>query len=177
MQLQKTADKNLHTALNTPLADKRYNVVYADTLTLLYEGLARMIDVHQPLIETYYGPGRLLSVVNILQEECDRQTRRILIEFNKSRQISKKISHITEISRMSSSSSFSKIEKMDPKDLDILIGETTIMHARMELYIKFITKKITVTLCLISVFIFLLKFIFSLILKSVYLMKKSGKKT
>ncbi|XP_022912920.1 conserved oligomeric Golgi complex subunit 4 [Onthophagus taurus] len=142
-KLEETAQKNLTTALNTPIADKRYNIIYADTLTLLYEGIARMINVHQPLIETYYGPGKLLSAVKILQKECDKQTKRIVGEFLKNRNVNKRISQITEISRMSSSSSFSKLEKIDPKDLDILIAEITIMHSRAELYINFIKGKVT----------------------------------
>ena len=28
---------------------------YADTITLLFEGIARVVEVHQPLVETYYG--------------------------------------------------------------------------------------------------------------------------
>ncbi|XP_076270281.1 conserved oligomeric Golgi complex subunit 4 [Rhynchophorus ferrugineus] len=137
-----TAEKNLKSAINLPLADKRYSIVYSDTLTLLFEGLARVIDTHQPLLETYYGPGRLLSAVIILQKECDSQIKRILLEWSKSRQIQKKLQQITDLSRMSSSASFSKIEKSDPKDLDILIGEITLMHFRCELYIKFIQRKI-----------------------------------
>lgn len=128
------------------LSDKRYNVIYADTLTLLFEGLARIIDIHQPLVETYYGPGRLLSAVTLLQKECDIQVKRIIIEFNKHRQVNKKINQITEIGKMSSSSSFSKIEKFDPKEVDILIQEITIMHVRVELYIKFIRRKVLVSL-------------------------------
>lgn len=54
-QLQETALKNLRVALETNPCDKRANVIYADTLTLLFEGIARVIEIHQPLIETYYG--------------------------------------------------------------------------------------------------------------------------
>lgn len=36
-------------------SDKRWNVKYADTATLLFEGIARIIEIHQPLVETYYG--------------------------------------------------------------------------------------------------------------------------
>ena len=36
-------------------ASKRANVLFADTLTLLFEGIARIVEVHQPLVETYYG--------------------------------------------------------------------------------------------------------------------------
>jgi uncharacterized protein YoxC len=137
-----TAEKNLKSAITTPLSDKRYSVIYADTLTLLFEGLARVVDTHQPLIETYYGPGRLLCAINILQKECDIQMKRVLTEWTRARQINKKIQLITELSRMSSSSSFGKLEKTDPKDLDILIGEITLMHFRTELYIRFIQRKV-----------------------------------
>lgn len=147
--MEDVAQKNLNTALNTPAADKRYPVIYADTLTLLYEGVARMINVHQPLIETYYGPGKLISAVKILQKECDNQTRRIIMEFCKGRNINKKISQVNELSRMSNSSSFSKLEKIDPKDLDVLIGEMTLMHSRIELYIQFIKDKVMVSVKLL----------------------------
>lgn len=101
-----------------------------------------MVDTHQSLIETYYGPGRLLSAVTILQKECDMQTKRIVQEFARVRQIDKKINQILDLSRMSSSASFSK-ERIDPKDLDIVIGEITVMHSRTELYIRFIKRKVT----------------------------------
>lgn len=35
--------------------DKRANVIYADTVTLLFESVARTVEIHQPLVETYYG--------------------------------------------------------------------------------------------------------------------------
>lgn len=145
LQLEETSHKNLQTTLTTPMNDKRYDVIYADALTLLFEGLARIIDIHQPLVETYYGPGRLLSVVSLLQRECDNQVKRIVQEFNRQRQVHKKINQIGEIGKMSNSSSFSKIDKFDPKDLDILIQELTIMHIRIELYIKFIKRKVSVS--------------------------------
>lgn len=140
-----TADKNLKSSINTPLADKRYPIVYADTLVLLFEGLARVLDTHQPLLETYYGPGRLLSAVSILQKECDKQVKRVITEWGRTRQIQKKLQQITDLSRMTSSGSFSKLEKIDPKDLDILIGEITLMHFRCELYIKFLERKVLVS--------------------------------
>lgn len=139
------AEKNLKSALNTPISDKRHGVIFADTLVLLFEGLARVVDTHQPLIETYYGPGRLLSAIIILQKECDLQTTRVVTEWSRSRHINKKTQIINELSRLTSSSSFGKLEKIDPKDLDILIGEITLMHFRCELYIKFVQRKITVS--------------------------------
>ena len=35
--------------------DRRANIVFADTLTLLFEGIARIVEDHQPLVDTYYG--------------------------------------------------------------------------------------------------------------------------
>ena len=55
LQLSDIADKNLKTALSTYASDKRANVIFADTLTLLFEGIARVVEIHQPLVETYYG--------------------------------------------------------------------------------------------------------------------------
>ena len=37
-------------------------MVYADTLTFLYEDLARCLETHQPSVETYYGSDELLWV-------------------------------------------------------------------------------------------------------------------
>ena len=54
-QLADTAGKNLKLALATDPGDKRANVLYADTLTLLFESIARVVEIHQPLVETYYG--------------------------------------------------------------------------------------------------------------------------
>ena len=55
LQLADTADKNLALALKSPPSDKRANVLYADTITMLFEGIARIVEIHQPLVETYYG--------------------------------------------------------------------------------------------------------------------------
>lgn len=52
-------------------ADKRTSVAFADTLTVFLENLARVVEVNQPIIESYYGNGRLLQMIQILQRECD----------------------------------------------------------------------------------------------------------
>lgn len=55
MQLRETCQKNLTEAKLTRDKDKRASVIYADSLTLLFEAIARIVEIHQPLIETYYG--------------------------------------------------------------------------------------------------------------------------
>jgi hypothetical protein len=47
--------------------DKRRNVLYSDTLTLLLESVARLIETHQTLIDNFYGPDKLLDLLEIIQ--------------------------------------------------------------------------------------------------------------
>ncbi|XP_011688923.1 PREDICTED: conserved oligomeric Golgi complex subunit 4 [Wasmannia auropunctata] len=135
-KLHETAQKNLQAALEIKSNDKRAAVIFADTMTLLFEGIARIVEVHQPIIETYYGPGRLLMTISILQKECDRQVKKIVTVFTKHRCISKNVQMINEYLRKPSS------ERIDPKELDLLLGEITIMHSRAELYIRFLKRRV-----------------------------------
>ena len=66
-KLAANSKKNLKQALDTPANSARANVILADTLTLLFEGVARVVEIHQPLVETYYGPGRMTTVLSLLQ--------------------------------------------------------------------------------------------------------------
>ncbi|XP_078036052.1 conserved oligomeric Golgi complex subunit 4 isoform X2 [Augochlora pura] len=135
-KLHEAAQKNLKAALEIKSNDKRASVIFADTITLLFEGIARIIEIHQPIIETYYGPGKLLMTISILQKECDRQVKKIITEFTKHRCISKKVQMINDHLRKTSS------ERADPKEFDLLLGEITIMHSRAELYIRFLRRRV-----------------------------------
>lgn len=57
----------------------------------------------------------------------------------KQRSISKKVQTINDYLRKQQGG-----EKADPKELDLLLGEITIMHARSELYIRFLRRRISV---------------------------------
>lgn len=67
-----------------------------------------------------------------------RQFKKIVAEFMKQRQIPKKVQAINDQLRKQG------VEKANPKDLDMLLGELTIMHARAELYIRFLKRRVTV---------------------------------
>lgn len=41
--------------------------MYADVLTVLLENVARIFEIHQPLVENYYGPEYLVHLAEILQ--------------------------------------------------------------------------------------------------------------
>ena len=93
-KLASTSQQNLSSALSSMPGDARYSVIYADTLTMLFEGIARTVEIHQPLIETYYGPGRLTSILNFLQDECDKQSLRIFNEFRRTRNVKEKLDKV-----------------------------------------------------------------------------------
>jgi len=44
-------------------------------------------------------------------------------------------------------------ERLDPKELDLLLGEITIMHSRAELYIRFLKRRVKVKSYLIINFV------------------------
>ena len=55
LQLSEKAEKNLRNAQSAGPSHKRSNVLYSDTVTLLFEDIAKVVEIHQPLVETYYG--------------------------------------------------------------------------------------------------------------------------
>ena len=138
-QVVDAANKNLQNALNTDKQDKRWNIIFADTLILVFETIAHIVEAHQPLVETYYGHGRMFTFVKNIQKECDKQVVRILTEFRKQR----KIDYLFKIIQQSMSQSISSIgDRIDPRDLDVLLAEITLINARCELYLNFLRKRI-----------------------------------
>ncbi|KAL1415207.1 hypothetical protein MTO96_006882 [Rhipicephalus appendiculatus] len=112
-QISETAHKNLKQAQATSSTDKRANVIYADTVTLLFEGIARTIEIHQPLVETYYGHGRLHTVFKKRAQQVQTYLR-----------------------------SSKQTDKLDPRDLDVLLAEVALLNSRAELYLRFIRRRV-----------------------------------
>ncbi|CAO3628643.1 unnamed protein product [Mucor fragilis] len=67
---------------------------FADALTRLFENIAVIIDQHQPLVEQHYGKGKMLRVIQRLQEESDVQSVIILDRFLKARKLESKLVEI-----------------------------------------------------------------------------------
>lgn len=51
----------------------------------LLAGIARIVETHQPIVETYYGPGKLYTLIKHLQVECDQQVEKVVDKFIKQR--------------------------------------------------------------------------------------------
>ena len=127
-KLSAKSKKNLKSALDTQPGGARYNIILADTLTLLFEEVARTVEIHQPLIETYYGPGKVFTVLSTLQSECDLQAAAIFTEVRRRRGIRDKVGKL-----------FSKA--ISAREVEGVLGELCLLQARVEMYYRFIRKR------------------------------------
>ncbi|KAK2509668.1 hypothetical protein MC885_000662 [Smutsia gigantea] len=151
-QVASKAEENLLLVLGTDMSDRRAAVIFADTLTLLFEGkalsppwghcrhfrIARIVETHQPIVETYYGPGRLYTLIKYLQVECDRQVEKVVDKFIKQRDYHQQFRQVQN-SLMRNST----MEKIEPRELDPILTEVTLMNARSELYLRFLRKRVS----------------------------------
>ncbi|XP_028333391.1 conserved oligomeric Golgi complex subunit 4 isoform X2 [Physeter macrocephalus] len=137
-QVASKAEENLLLVLGTDMSDRRAAVIFADTLTLLFEGIARIVETHQPIVETYYGPGRLYTLIKYLQVECDRQVEKVVDKFIKQRDYHQQFRRVQNNLMRNSAS-----EKIEPRELDPILTEVTLMNARSELYLRFLRKRIS----------------------------------
>uniref|UniRef100_A0A673AVJ5 Conserved oligomeric Golgi complex subunit 4 n=1 Tax=Sphaeramia orbicularis TaxID=375764 RepID=A0A673AVJ5_9TELE len=136
-QLASKAEENLLLATGGDVSDKRAPLIFADTLTLLLEGIARVVETHQPIVETYYGPGHLYTLITHLQQECDKQAQKIVDKFIQQRGYHNKF-QIVQNSMMKTIPG----ERIEPRELDPVLTEVTLMNARAELYLRFLRRRI-----------------------------------
>ncbi|EHB15460.1 Conserved oligomeric Golgi complex subunit 4 [Heterocephalus glaber] len=136
-QVASKAEENLLLVLRSDMSDRRAAVIFADTLTLLFEGIARIVETHQPIVETYYGLGRLYTLIKYLQVECDRQVEKVVDKFTKQRDYQQQFRLVQNNLRNSAP------EKIEPRELDPILTEVTLMNARSELYLRFLRKRIS----------------------------------
>lgn len=142
IQIKTMAEVNLDTAIKINPQDRRANIVFADTLTLLFEGIARIVEDHQPLVDTYYGPGRMVIVLSEMQEECDVQSQKVIEQFIICRKFDTMFSEVKRSSKVSKPVSSSSSQRLDPRELDILLGEVVLLSARTELYLSFLRRRL-----------------------------------
>uniref|UniRef100_A0A8C4QWS1 Conserved oligomeric Golgi complex subunit 4 n=1 Tax=Eptatretus burgeri TaxID=7764 RepID=A0A8C4QWS1_EPTBU len=140
-QIARQAEKQLQVSENMESGEKRAAVIFADNLTLLFEGVARVVEAQQPVVETYYGPGQLPALLAQLQPEVDRQARHVLDGFAARRDVQRKYQQV-----QSSLLRGNAGDKMEPRKLDSLLAELTLMNARSELYLRFLRRRVTADL-------------------------------
>ena len=62
-------------------------------MTSLFESIALIIDQHQPVVEKYYGAGKMLNVAKRLLEECDRVVKGLFEGWEEERAMKRKVLH------------------------------------------------------------------------------------
>ena len=117
--------------------DKRRNVLYSDTMTMILEEIAKEVMEYQPLIDNFYGPDKLLDLMEIIQVECDKQAITVLDAFIQNRQYEQRSRTVRDFLRGSGAG-----EKLDPIALDVLLSEVTLIHTRTELYWRFLKRRL-----------------------------------
>ncbi|KDR81347.1 hypothetical protein GALMADRAFT_239193 [Galerina marginata CBS 339.88] len=117
---------------------------YITTLTSLFESIAMIVDQHQPVVEKYYGPGKMQSVVHRLLEESDRVTKILKDGWEEDRSMQRKL---TEISTNPPIPLFSSIPRrpqedvvIDPREIDKILSELAGMVGRWNLFKKFLSE-------------------------------------
>ncbi|KRZ31641.1 Conserved oligomeric Golgi complex subunit 4 [Trichinella pseudospiralis] len=116
---------------------------YVDALRLLLDRLVQVIETQQPIVDACYGPGKLFILWRLLQAQCDMETSRILDKFFEHRQFAKKLS-LAEKCLKQSALSTSNRTAVDPLDLDALLSEMTLIQTCVQLYFKFIRRKVSI---------------------------------
>ncbi|XP_076808294.1 conserved oligomeric Golgi complex subunit 4-like [Clavelina lepadiformis] len=140
-EISRSSQENLKQALNMDPSNHRYNVMFADVLTLLFEGIARTVEKQQPLVETYYGPGKLFILIKQIQMQCDRQTKIILDEFKKVRKLTE-TAHMVQRSMYATGKKSEEAMKLDARNLEPLLSEVTVISSRTELYLRFLKRRV-----------------------------------
>lgn len=64
---------------------------YITALTALFESIAMIVDQHQPVVEKYYGHGKMRLVVQRLLDESDRVTKSLRSNWEEDRSIKRKV--------------------------------------------------------------------------------------
>lgn len=147
--------KIINERVRETLESERLN--QADKLAALYESIAKLIDLHQPLIETYYGPGHLIVVIKNVQNECDRLSRKVLEEFRNTTNLRAvaKIVRSSSLPMMTQSlgaqnrgqqNATNQLNlypsKLDPRNVDKILNEISLIVSRTEVYLSFIVQRI-----------------------------------
>ena len=142
---------------------------YANTLTKLFEHIAQIIEQHGSLVESHYGQGRMVRVIERLQVEADVQGGIVIDTWSDERNIDRKITDIRSyaftflvqsflpvqppsrvgISRTGSPATFDRAnqsqaqedEGADMKDVDGFLSEIAVMLGRWSLYSRFLAAK------------------------------------
>ncbi|KAG6910876.1 hypothetical protein DXG01_006559 [Tephrocybe rancida] len=107
---------------------------YITALTALFESIAMIVDQHQPVVEKYYGLGKMRKVVKRLLSECDRVVKGIIEGWEEERAMKRKLVDITNNPPAPTNRrppTFSNLDEaaVDAREIDRVLSEDDTPHA------------------------------------------------
>ncbi|KIM48961.1 hypothetical protein M413DRAFT_59758 [Hebeloma cylindrosporum] len=116
---------------------------YITSLTSLFESIAMIVDQHQPVVDKYYGHGKMKNVVLRLLEEADRVTKALISGWEEDRSIQRKLSEVSNNPPVPLFSSNPRRQPedvgLDPREIDQVLSELAGMIGRWHLFKKFLS--------------------------------------
>ncbi|KAF9002038.1 COG4 transport protein-domain-containing protein [Cyathus striatus] len=131
--------------LQLPTSAKTSPFYYINTLVALFESIAKIVDQHQPIVEKYYGPGKMNRVIQRLLAECDSVIKASLESWEADRFMKRKLADIKESPlygsnvRRAGAGPTDEEEVIDPRDIDKVVSELASMAGRWNLFRKFLS--------------------------------------
>lgn len=148
-------------------SQRKEGFFYANALTKLFEYIAQIVERHGGLVERHYGAGRMVKVIERLQDEADVQGGIIIDTWSEERNVNRKVTDIKSyaftflvqsflpvpqtsrnpVPRAGSPGTFDREQPpldddgIDMKEIDTLLGESGIMLGRWSLYCRFTGSK------------------------------------
>ncbi|KAJ1889205.1 Golgi transport complex subunit 4, partial [Coemansia sp. S17] len=134
-------------------ADIQGTSIYAVRLTRLFEVIAVVIDNHFPLVETHYGPGRMIRVIQRLQMEGTKRAAMVLDFFEDERHIKRRIAQIQQAdSSQTRAKSYAQaadhrsksedvISDHDFKDITDILGELVLIERQIAMFSRFMESR------------------------------------
>ncbi|KAF3072096.1 Calcium-transporting ATPase 1 [Trichoderma lentiforme] len=146
--------------------NRKEGIIYANSLTRLFQHIAQIVEGHGGLVERHYGAGKMVRVIERIQMEADVQGGIILDTWGDERGVDKKLTDVKSypfsflvqsflpqpprggIPRMNSPASgmgnnprSSEDEGVNMKEVDGLLHEISVMLAQWSFYTRFISAK------------------------------------
>ncbi|KAJ2827656.1 Golgi transport complex subunit 4, partial [Coemansia furcata] len=135
-------------------ADIQGASIYSIRLTRLFEVIAVVIDNHFPLVETHYGPGRMIRVIQRLQMEGTKRAAMVLDFFEDERHIKRRIAQIQQAditqTRAKSyalavadhrSKNEDVVSDHDFKDITDILGELVLIERQIAMFSRFMESR------------------------------------
>ncbi|CAL1703812.1 unnamed protein product [Somion occarium] len=120
---------------------------------IVHSIIAMIVDQHQPVVEKYYGPGKMASVLERLLQESDRVVKDLIEGWEEERSMKRKLSDIanasfhvlsgpSQIRRTASQMGASDEDVVDPREIDKVLTEVAGMAGRWSLFRKFLYNRL-----------------------------------